>query len=138
VLDYKWFNVLDQEVIFIMEQIKVYDAEYKFMDIVWENSPVKSSRLVELAHEKLGWKKSTTYTVIRRLCDRGIIENKDTMVYALVEREQVLRAESSEHIDKFYDGSLKLFFTTFLKKEKLTADEIDELKRIIEECEAEE
>jgi BlaI family penicillinase repressor len=121
-----------------MEQIKVYDAEYKFMDIVWEHSPVKSSRLVELAHEKLGWKKSTTYTVIRRLSDRGIIENKDTVVYALVEREQVLRAESGEHIDKFYNGSLKLFFTTFIKKGKLTADEICELKRIIEECEIEE
>ena len=121
----------------MMEQVKVYDAEYKFMDIVWEHSPVKSSRLVELAHEKLGWKKSTTYTVIRRLCDRGIIENEDTVVRALVEREQVLRAESVEHIEKFYDGSLKLFFTTFLKKEKLTADENRELKKLIEECEAE-
>jgi predicted transcriptional regulator len=119
------------------EQVKVYDAEYKFMDIVWGHSPEKSSRLVELAHEKLGWKKSTTYTVIRRLCDRGIIENEDTVVRALVEREQVLRAESAEHIEKFYDGSLKLFFTTFLKKEKLTADEIRELKKLIEECEAE-
>jgi BlaI family penicillinase repressor len=75
---------------------------------------------------------------LRRLCDRGIIENNDTIVHALVEREQVLRAESGEHIDKFYNSSLKLFFTTFLKKEKLTADEICELKRIIEECEAEE
>jgi len=110
-----------------MEEIKVYDAEYKFMDIVWEHSPVKSTKLVELAREKLGWKKSTTYTVIRRLCDRGIIENKDTMVYALVDREQVLRAESEEHINKFYGGSLKLFFSTFLKREKLTADEISEL-----------
>jgi predicted transcriptional regulator len=119
------------------EQVKVYDAEYRFMDIIWEHSPVKSSRLVELAHEKLGWKKSTTYTVIRRLCDRGIIENEDTVVRALVEREQVLRAESVEHIEKFYDGSLKLFFTTFLEKEKLTADEIRELKKLIEECEAE-
>ena len=71
-----------------MEQIKVYDAEYKLMDIVWEHSPVKSSRLVELAQEKLGWKKSTAYTVIRRLSDRGIIENKDTVVYALVERNR--------------------------------------------------
>jgi len=120
-----------------MEEIKVYDSEYKFMDIVWKHSPVKSTKLVELAREKLGWKKSTTYTVIRRLCDRGIIENKDTMVYALVDREQVLRAESKEHISKFYDCSLKLFFSTFLKKEKLTADEISELKKIIEECEAE-
>jgi len=119
-----------------MKEIKVYDAEYRFMDIVWSNSPVKSNRLVELAREKLGWKKSTTYTVIRRLCERGIIENKDTVVYALVDREQVLRAESEEHISKFYDGSLKLFFSTFLNKERLTADEIAELKKIIEECEA--
>jgi len=119
-----------------MRQFKVYDAEYKFMDIVWEHSPIKSSRLVELAHDKLGWMKSTTYTVIRRLCDRGIIENKDTIVRALVERDQVLRTESEEHIDKFYDGSLKLFFTTFLKKERLTADEINELKKIIAEWEA--
>ena len=115
----------------------MYDAEYRFMDIVWENSAVKCSRLVVLAREKLGWKKSTTYTVIRRLCDRGIIENRDTVVRALVDREQVLRAESVEHIEKFYEGFLKLFFTTFLKKEKLTADEICELKKIIEECEAE-
>ncbi|NLU52708.1 MAG: BlaI/MecI/CopY family transcriptional regulator [Clostridiaceae bacterium] len=120
-----------------MDEIKVYDAEYKFMDIVWNHSPIKSSKLVELAREKLGWKKSTTYTVIKRLCDRGIIENKDTMVYALVEREKVLRAESEEHINKFYGGSLKLFFSTFLKRERLTDDEISELKKIIEECEAE-
>ena len=120
-----------------MEELKVYDAEYKFMDIVWEHSPVKSSKLVELAYEKLGWKKSTTYTVIRRLCERGIIENKDTMVYALVDRENVLIAESEEHISKFYGGSLKLFLSTFLKREKLTADEIRELKKLIEECEAE-
>lgn len=121
-----------------MEKIKVYDAEYKFMDVVWKHSPIKSTRLVEIAREELGWKKSTTYTVIRRLCDRGIIENKDTMVYALVDREQVLRAESKEHINKFYNGSLKLFLSTFLKREKLTADDINELKEIIEECEAEE
>lgn len=119
-----------------MDGIKVYDAEYKFMDIVWEHAPVKSTRLVELAREKLGWKKSTTYTVIKRLCDRGIIENRDTVVYALVDREQVLRAESEEHINKFYSGSLKLFFSTFLKREKLTAEEISELKKIIEEWEA--
>lgn len=119
-----------------MDEIKVFDAEYRFMELVWQHSPVKSSKLVELAHKELGWKKSTTYTVIRRLCDRGIIENKDAMVNALVEREQVLRAESEEHINKYYGGSLKLFFSTFLKREKLSADEINELKKIIEECEA--
>lgn len=116
-----------------MEQIKVYDAEYKFMNIVWNHSPIKSSKLVELAYEELGWKKSTTYTVIRRLCDRGAIKNENSIVYALIEREQVMRSESEEHINKFYDGSLKLFFSTFLKKEKLTDDEINELKKIIKE-----
>lgn len=118
-----------------MEKIKVYDAEYKFMNIVWERAPIKSSKLVELANEELGWKKSTTYTVIRRLCDRGAIKNEDTTVYPLINRQHVTRAESEEHINKFYDGSLKLFFTTFLKKEKLSCDEIIELREIIKEYE---
>lgn len=118
-----------------MEQIKVYDAEYKFMNIVWEHAPVKSSELVSLANQELGWKKSTTYTVIRRLCERGVIKNDESIVTPLINREQVMQAESEEHIEKFYDGSLKLFFATFLKKEKLSSDEIAELRKIITEHE---
>lgn len=118
-----------------MEEIKVHDAEYKFMKIVWENAPIKSSKLVQLANEELGWKKSTTYTVIKRLCDRGAIKNEDTTVYPLIDKQHIARSESEDHIDKFYEGSLKLFFTTFLKKEKLTGDEIIELRKIIDEHE---
>lgn len=116
-----------------MEQIKIFDAEYKFMNIIWEHSPVTSTQLVKLAAEELGWKKSTTYTVIRRLCERRAIKNEDTVVYALINREQVMRTETEEHIDKVYEGSLKLFFTTFLQKEKLSKEEIEELKKIVQE-----
>ncbi|HCW03807.1 MAG TPA: BlaI/MecI/CopY family transcriptional regulator [Clostridium sp.] len=116
-----------------MEAIKIFDAEYKFMNIIWEHSPISSSELVNLAKEELGWKKSTTYTVIRRLCERGAIKNENAVVSALINREQVMRAETEEHINKIYEGSLRLFFTTFLKKEKLNKDEIEELKKIVEE-----
>lgn len=120
-----------------MEGIKVFDAEYRFMNIVWDKYPVPSTDLVRLAKEELGWKKSTTYTVIRRLSERGIIKNENTMVYALVRREQVMISETEEHIGKIYDGSLKLFFTTFLQKEKLTKDEIEELRKIVKEYDKE-
>lgn len=116
-----------------MENIKIFDAEYKFMNIIWEHSPITSMELVKLANDELGWKKSTTYTVIRRLSERGILKNENTYVYPLVKREQVMRTETKELINKVYDGSLKLFFTTFLQKERLTKEEIDELKRIVEQ-----
>lgn len=116
-----------------MDKIKIFDAEYRFMNIIWEHSPISSTELAKLANEELGWKKSTTYTVIRRLCERGAIKNQDAVVSALINKEQVMRAETEEHIDRIYDGSLKLFFTTFLQKEKLSKDEILELKKIIEQ-----
>lgn len=116
-----------------MERVKIFDAEYRFMNIVWEHTPVSSTALVRLAGEELGWKKSTTYTVIRRLGERGAIKNENAVVHALINREQVIRAETEEHIDKLYDGSLKLFFTTFLQKEKLSEDEVEELKKIVEQ-----
>lgn len=118
-----------------MEKIKIFDAEYRFMNIIWKHSPVISTQLVKLAREELGWKKSTTYTVIRRLCDRGAIKNENAMVCFLINKEQVMRMETEEHIDKVYEGSLKLFFATFLRNEKLNRDEIKELKSIVEEYE---
>ncbi|EGO88828.1 BlaI/MecI/CopY family transcriptional regulator [Clostridium botulinum C] len=118
-----------------MREIKIFDSEYRLMNIIWQNNNIKSSELVKLAKEDLGWKKSTTYTVIRRLCEREIIKNENTIVSFLVNREEVIRAETEGHIDKLYEGSLKLFFTTFLKKEKLNKDEIHELRKIVEENE---
>jgi len=116
-----------------MERVKIFDAEYRFMNIIWEHSPVSSTELVRLANEELGWKKSTTYTVIRRLCERGVIKNENAVVYALIKQEQVMQAETEEHIDKVYEGSLKLFFTAFLQKEKLSKEEVEELKKIVEQ-----
>lgn len=118
-----------------MKRIKIFEAEYRFMNILWEHSPISSSELVRLANEELGWKKSTTYTVIRRLCERGAIKNENTIVDVLVNQEQVMREQTEEHIDKVYEGSLKLFFTTFLQKEKLNKDEVEELKKIIDQYE---
>ncbi|AEV67582.1 BlaI/MecI/CopY family transcriptional regulator [Acetivibrio clariflavus] len=121
-----------------MERIKIFESEYRFMNIIWEHSPISSTKLVKLASEQLGWKKSTTYTVIRRLCDRGAIKNENAIVEPLVNQEQVMRMQTEEHIDKVYKGSLKLFFTTFLQKEELNKDEIEELKKIIDRYEKQE
>lgn len=118
-----------------MKKIKIFDAEYRFMNILWQHSSITSTELVKLAAQELGWKKSTTYTVIRRLCKRGAIKNENAMVYSLIKREQVMRMETEEHIDKIYEGSLKLFFATFLGNEKLSKDEIEELKRIVNKYE---
>ncbi|RXZ81325.1 BlaI/MecI/CopY family transcriptional regulator [Paenibacillaceae bacterium] len=111
---------------------KLYDAEYKFVSIIWENEPVNSTQLVRLCQERLGWKKSTTYTVLRKLTERGMLLNQDALVTTLVKREEVQKYESETLIDKTFGGSLPQFLTAFLDKRKLSAKEAEELKRIIE------
>ena len=117
-----------------MEKYKLFDAEYKFVSIVWDNEPVKSTELVRLCSEKLGWKKSTTYTVLKKLCQRGILQNKDATVTALIRREDVQRYESKAVLDRAFDGSLPKFLTAFLSERKLSEQEAEELRRIIEEA----
>lgn len=116
-----------------MDEIKLFDAEMKFMNIIWNNAPINSTLLAKLANEELGWKKSTTYTVLRKLGKKGILKNENATVTYLVEREEVQQSESEEFIDKVYDGSLKLFLTSFLNKEKLSEAQALELKKIIDE-----
>ena len=77
-----------------MEKYKLFDAEYKFVSIIWDNEPINSTELVKLCADKLGWKKSTTYTVLKKLCERGILQNRDATVTSLVKREDVQRYES--------------------------------------------
>lgn len=115
-----------------MEAYKLFDAEYKFVSLVWENEPINSTGLVKLCLEKLGWKKSTTYTVLRKLCERGILQNQNAIVTTLIKREEAQKYESEAIIEKAFDGSLPQFLTAFLGKNKITAKEADELKRIIE------
>ncbi|MDD2216058.1 MAG: BlaI/MecI/CopY family transcriptional regulator [Eubacteriales bacterium] len=117
-----------------MEKYKLFDAEYKFTSIIWDNEPVNSTELVRLCRDKLGWKKSTTYTVLKKLSDRGILQNKDTVVTALVKREDVQKYESNAVVEKSFDGSLPKFLTSFLGERKITEKEAEELKQIIEEA----
>jgi BlaI family penicillinase repressor len=117
-----------------MEKYKLFDAEYKFVSIIWDNEPINSTELVKLCADKLGWKKSTTYTVLKKLCERGILQNVDATVTALVKREDVQRYESRAVLEKTFDGSLPKFLTAFLSGRKLSEQEAEELKRIIEEA----
>lgn len=103
-----------------MEKYKLFDAEYKFVSIVWENEPVNSTELVNLCHEKLGWKKSTTYTVLRKLCSRGVLQNQNATVSSLIRREETQKYESESLIKKTFDDSLPEFLTAFLDKKKIT------------------
>jgi len=117
-----------------MEQYKLFDAEYKFVNLIWENEPINSTELVKLSLDKLGWKKSTTYTVLRKLCERGILKNENATVSAAVKKEDVQKYESETIIKKAFDGSLPQFLTAFLGERKITEKEAQELKRIIEEA----
>jgi predicted transcriptional regulator len=117
-----------------MEKYKLFDAEYKFVSIIWDNEPINSTELVKLCADKLGWKKSTTYTVLKKLCERGILQNRGATVTALVKREDVQRYESRAVLEKTFDGSLPKFLTAFLSSRKLSEQEAEELKRIIEEA----
>ena len=115
-----------------MEQYKLFDAEYKFISLIWENEPVNSTELVGLCLDKLGWKKSTTYTVLRKLCERGILKNEAAVVTSLVKREDVQKYESETLLEKAFAGSLPQFLTAFLGEKRLSSKEAEELKRIIE------
>ena len=117
-----------------MEPHKLFDAEYKFVSLIWENEPINSTELVRLCLEKLAWKKSTTYTVLRKLCERGILQNQNAIVTALIKREEAQNYESESLIEKAFEGSLPQFLTAFLGKKKITEKEAEELKRIIEEA----
>lgn len=115
-----------------MDNLNLFDAEYKFMCIVWEHEPVNSTELSKLCLDKLGWKKSTTYTMIRKLSERDIVKNENATVTALIKREQVQKYESETLLKKSFDNSLPLFLTTFLKGKQLSKDEAAKLKKMIE------
>jgi len=118
----------------VVEQYKLFDAEHKFVSLIWENEPVNSTELVKLCLEKLGWKKSTTYTVLRKLCERGILKNEGAVVASLVKREEVQKYESETLIEKAFNGSLPQFLTAFLDGKKLTTKDAAALKIIIEQA----
>ncbi len=115
-----------------MEIPKIFESEYHFCEILWENEPVSSSELVKLCSEKLEWKKSTTYTVIRRLSERGVIKSENAVVTSLISKEEVQTAESHEVVEKNFEGSLPSFIAAFARRKSLTKKEIDEIQDIID------
>lgn len=112
---------------------KVFESEYRFCQILWESEPITSRELSELCKEQLGWSKTTTYTVIKRLSDRGVVKNENTVVTSLVSKEEVQAAEIDELVEKKFGGSVPAFIAAFAKTKKLSEKEIDEIRRIIGE-----
>ena len=119
-----------------MEGFKLFDAEYKLMELLWERQPINSTALSRMCQEKLGWKKSTTFNLIRKLGERGVLKNENATVTALVGREEVLHRESEAAVEKSFGGSLPGFVAAFLNGKTLSHREAEELRRLIDESEA--
>lgn len=111
---------------------KMYEAEFRFAKIVWENEPIPSGEPARLCERELGWKRTTTYTVLKKLCTRGILHNESSIVSALVTREQIQQYESHTVMEKSFSGSLPQFIAAFLGNKKLTAKEAEEIKNLID------
>lgn len=115
-----------------MDTPKVFESEYRFCLILWENEPIKSSKLVELCKEQLGWKPTTTYTVIKRLSERGVLKNENTIVTSLVSKEDVQATELNEMVEKTFEGSLPAFIAAFTKHQKISDADINALQEMID------
>ena len=107
------------------------ETEYKFAELIWNEEPIGSGELVKQCAEKFGWKKSTTYTVIKRLTERGVVKTEDAVVTALVSRDEVQRAESRAFVERNFSGSLPGFLNAFVGGRGLSAEEAEELRRMI-------
>ncbi|MCL2372130.1 MAG: BlaI/MecI/CopY family transcriptional regulator [Defluviitaleaceae bacterium] len=116
-----------------MENLKLFDAEHKFMNIVWEHEPVNSTELSRICEKELGWKKPTTYSMIKKLSERGIMQNEKATVTALIAREAVQKHEANTLVDKMFGGSIPSFITSFLQNKTLSRDEAHKIKAMIDE-----
>lgn len=115
-----------------METPKIFESEYRFCLILWENEPIRSMELARLCKEKLGWSKTTTYTVIKRLGERGVLKNENTVVSSLVSKEEAQLSELEELMEKKFEGSLPAFIAAFARKQELSEKDVEEIRRIIE------
>ena len=111
---------------------KIFESEYRFCLILWENEPIKSTDLAKLCKEKLEWSKTTTYTVIKRLSERGVIKNENAIVTSIISKEEAQQSELEELMDKKFEGSLPAFIAAFGRRQELSDAEIEEIRRIIE------
>lgn len=115
-----------------MAEYKLGEVESVFADIIWSNEPLTSRRLAELAEARLGWKRTTTYTILKRLCDRELFQNQGGTVTSLVSREEFYARQSERFVDETFQGSLPAFLAAFGSRKKLSDAEIDELQKLID------
>ena len=121
-----------------MQTPKIFESEYRFCLILWEQEPVNSTRLVELCRDRLGWSKATTYTVIRRLSERGVRKNENATVTSLISKEQAQRSRLQEMMEETFEGSVPAFLAAFSKSKKLTRQEVAQLQSMIDDYQEEE
>lgn len=110
-------------------------VESKFADIIWENEPISSTELVKHSESVLNWKKSTTYTVLKRLCEKGIFQNNKGTVTSLISKQEFYSVQSEKFVEETFNGSLPAFLSSFTSRKKLTSEEVEELRRMVEEYE---
>ena len=115
-----------------MDEMKLGVVETRFADIVWNNAPLSSGELVKLCAEELQWKKSTTYTVLKKFCQRGIFQNKDSIVTVLISREELSGMQSEKFVDEVFHGSLPAFIAAFTQRKSLSAEEIAQIRKMID------
>ena len=115
-----------------MNTPKIFESEYRFCLILWEHEPIKSKELVKLCQEQLGWKATTTYTVIKRLAERGVLTNSNTVVTSLISKEAVQAAALNEMVDKTFEGSIPAFIAAFTKHRSISVQELDALQTMID------
>ena len=116
-----------------MPDFELGAVQERFADIVWAHEPVASGDLVKICEKELGWKKPTTYTVLRKLCEKGLLQNLDGTVSSLVSKEDFYSAKSEQVVTESYNGSLPAFIAAFTSRNKLSAAEADEIPRMIDE-----
>lgn len=116
-----------------MDKYKLGDMEKRFADMIWENAPVQTRDLINLCAEDFDWKRTTTYTMLKRLCDRGIFINTDGTVKVLMEKEDFLAEKGEEFLDESFGGSLPKFITAFTQRKKISDQEIEEIQKLINE-----
>ena len=115
-----------------MEAPKIFESEYRFCLILWEHEPLPSAELAKLCREKLGWSKATTYTVIRRLSDRGVLKNENTIVSSLISKEEAQVSRLNEMVEETFQGSMPAFIAAFSKTKKLSRQEVEQLQAMID------
>ena len=116
-----------------MEASKLTEAEKKFADLIWQNEPISSGDLVKLCEKEMNWKKSTTYTMLKKLCKKGIFKNENAVVSSLITKDEYYSRQSIRFVEDTFGGSLPKFLTAFISGRRISRQQAEELKRLIDE-----